>query len=637
MLTFITNKTHDIEGIRTISDIAELIDFMNNNEELCIDTETNSLDTLTAELYLVSIGNEERQYVIDATSIPIDFLNNYSHMLWVGHNIKYDYCIFKMRGITLYNMYDTMIVEQRLGMGSGRRNALDVVIKRRLGIDLKMNKEETRGSFTSFKGIFNTNQIIYSGEDSEHLLKIKRIQKPLIEKFEMEFLIYGIELPLIKILADCELRGLVIDREKWIEIIKQKEQEERDLKKKLDEILKQSQYSSTLFTLFNKTIGKKSLGLWSQKLSVNYNSSSQIKRIFTTFGESIPTGTRKNKEGEFEATETVGVKNIQLYLKQKPESSLKEFLEVFIKYKKVQKHLSSFGYNYLDMISTKTGRLHTIYKQCFTETGRLSCGDTAGAGKPNLQQIPKLKKLRQCFGYLPGYKILTIDLTGAELVILGSKAQDFKLIELNEGDMHSYLATKAWQKILNDETYVISQEQNKDKRTEFKNVNYGILYGAGVRKIAETLNISLEQAEKVDAVLRSEIPRTFDYMDTVSKQAVEDGFIVFNKRTNSRRWFVDRSRKNLGRIKRAAINSPIQGSQADMIKEAMVELHKQLPELLTDDAQFLMQVHDELVFAFKDDAFPEKVKSVLLDTSNKYLEGVKMKAGYIVENTWDKD
>jgi DNA polymerase-1 len=452
----------------------------------------------------------------------------------------------------------------------------------------------------------------------------------------MEFLIYGIEMPLVKILGDAELRGLVIDQEKWIEIIKEKEQEEKDLKAKLDEILRNSTIYDDLLKSSRRPLRKKSLGLWWNKLNINYNSSEQIKSIFRIFGESIPRGTRKNSDGEFEETETVGVKNIQLYLKQKPDTILKDFLETFIKYKKVQKHLSSFGYNYLNMISPITGRLHTVYKQCFTDTGRLSCGDTKNASKPNLQQIPKLKKLRQCFGYLKGYKILTIDLTGAELVILGSKAQDFKLIELNNGDMHSYLAQKSWRKILKDDTYIISQEINTDKRTEFKNVNYGILYGAGVRKIAETLNVSLDHAQLVMDTLNDELPDTFRYMDTASAFALANGYIEFNSRTHSRRWFVERGRSSVGQVKRAAINAPIQGTQADMIKEAMVEINKYLIKN-NIDGHLLMQVHDELVFAFRDrDEFPEEIKKIMLDTANKYLVGVEMKASYHVEDTWTK-
>lgn len=642
MLTFITTKSYDIGDIRTISSISELLEFLDANEQLCIDIETNSLDPLTATIFLVSIGNEHQQYVIDATCMDISFINNYRRMLWVGHNIKYDRTVLKRNNIHLDNVYDTMIVEQRLGMGSGRRNSLDVVIRRRLGIEIKMNKEETRGSFVNFDGNFTYNQIVYSGEDSEHLLKIKAIQELLIEKYNMNFLIYDIEFPLIHILSDCELRGLVINREKWIEIIKEKEQEEQNLNKQLYESIrvlaqsKGSEIEDRLDQLFHAKIKRKSLGLWTQRLRINFNSSAQLKTIFNVFEQSLPRGTRKTKTGEFEETETVGVKNIQLYLKQNPSSPLKPFLEIFVKYKKIQKHLTSFGYNYLDMISPITGRLHTMYKQCFTDTGRLSSGDTQRAKKPNFQQIPKLKKLRQCFSYLPGYKILTIDLSSAELVILGSKAQDFNLIKLNEGDMHSYLATKSWRKILKDDTYTVSQEQNKDKRTEFKNVNYGILYGATARKIAETLNVSIEQADLVVEVLRNEIPSTFGYMEKVSEQAVREGFIVFNNRTYSRRWFTDRSRKAIGKIKRAAINSPIQGTQADMIKESMVKVQQMIVND-NHDSHLLMQVHDELVYAFKEDEFPEKVHKIMVDTANLYLDNVEMKASYIIRDTWDKE
>ncbi len=636
MLTFITRKKHNITGIRELDNTDELLEFLGIVTEVCIDIETNSLDPLLAKIFLISIGNAERQYVIDATSIDISFINNYSHLLFIGHNIKYDYTVLKANGVVLGRLvYDTMIVEQRVGMGSGRSNALDKVIERRLGIKLKTDKESTRNSFINSDGIFVNDQIIYSGEDVEHLDKIKTIQEELIKKFDMGFLIYQIEFPLITILGDCELEGLVIDKEGWISIIKEKEKEEIELNTKLYEILRLSRHNERIKLEFSKPIPRRSIGLWSNKLHINFNSSTQFKSLFRIFGEDVPKGTRKSKTGEFEETETVGIKNLQLYIKQKPNSELKPFIETFIKYKKTLKHLSSFGYIYLDMISPVTGRLHTVYRQCGADTGRFTSGDTK-RNKPNLQQIPKLKKLRQCFSYLPGYKILTIDLTGAELVILGSKAQDFKLIELNEGDMHSYLATASWRKILNDPNYVVSKEINEEKRTEFKNVNYGILYGAGVRKIAETLNVSLESAEKVIETLRSEIPNTFAYMDRVSGDAISQGYVVFNERTFSRRWFPDRSRKAQGKVKRTAINAPIQGTQADMIKETMVEVHKHIMKNKYD-AVLLMQVHDELVYAFKDDTFPIEVQYIMTSTANKYLEGVEMKASYIIKDTWSKE
>jgi DNA polymerase-1 len=286
------------------------------------------------------------------------------------------------------------------------------------------------------------------------------------------------------------------------------------------------------------------------------------------------------------------------------------------------------------MISKVTGLLHTTYKQCFTDTGRLSSGDSK-TGKVNIQQVPKLKKLRKCFKYLAGYKILTIDLAQAELVFLSSKAQDKKLMELNKGDIHSYLATKAWRKILGDETYIVSQTENTDKRTEFKNVVYGAVYGAGVQKIAETMNISLAQAELVMQSLREELPDTFKYMDNASKFAVDNGYIEFSKRTHSRRWFPDRSRKFIGKVKRAAINAPLQGECADAIKEAMVEVSKHIKRN-SIDAKLLLQAHDELVYAFKDDDFPEVVKYIMTSTVNEYLEGVEMNATYHVEETWIK-
>lgn len=633
MLSFITTKTHDVHGIRVTSDIHELLVFLDNltDKIVSIDLETTGLDPISSDILLLSIGNHEQQFVIDATCISIDFLKSYSDYLFVGQNIKFDCAFLYFRGIYLPRIYDVMIVEQRLGMGSGRRNSLDAIILRRLGIKMKTDKKKVRSSFSRETVVFNTEQIIYSGEDVEHLIKIKEVQQPYIERFNLEFLIYNIEFPFLEQLYRCELNGLVINTEKWIKIISEKEVEKRELEKQLYAELKLLGNDEKLLSNFKPPIKKGSLGLFSRSLKINFKSSKQIQTIFNIYEVPLPEGTKKNKEGEFEKTVTVGIKNIQLYNKQFPDNKLKSFLDVYIKYKKVEKHLSSFGYNYLEMISSVTKRLHTVYRQCDTDTGRLSSGDTKNK-KPNLQQIPKLPQLRECFGYLPGYRILTIDLSSAELVILGSKAQDFKLIELNENDMHTYLATAAWREILKDPEYKITSAQ----RTEFKNVNYGTLYGAGIPKIAETLNVSIENAGIVYGVLNKELPKTFEYMKNVSENGLRNGYVVFNDRTNSRRWFPDKSKK--GKIKRASINSPIQGTQSDMFKEATVKV----AEYFTAnniDAKFLMFTHDEWVIAFKDiedEIFSKAVYDIIVNTCNLYLNNVKMKASYVIKDTWTK-
>jgi DNA polymerase I-like protein with 3'-5' exonuclease and polymerase domains len=236
-----------------------------------------------------------------------------------------------------------------------------------------------------------------------------------------------------------------------------------------------------------------------------------------------------------------------------------------------------------------------------------------------------------------------------------SLAQDHKLLELSKGDMHSHFANKGWEAIYRKRNIpwtaedVISKAQNVDKRTSYKNMTFGTIYGLKPPKAGELLNVDPKEGQIAIDTIINEIPETIKMVTQASAFAVNYGYVVHNTRTNSRRWFGPALRERNGvehmtkreqdAIVGAARNTRIQGTQADMLAEAMVMLHKYC-RIYKLDAEIKMQVHDEIVVEFKEEMkswFPDRVREIMIRSANKYLEGgVQMDAEIKVERFWVK-
>lgn len=711
MIKFITNRIdHEIVASSTIK---ECMLFLDTLDIIGIDTENSSLVPHHCTPLLLQLGNEEQTFVIDTTSVDISWLNIYSDKTFIGANLKYDYSVLKAQfGIELRNLIDVMIVEQTTGMGSGRRNSLDIIIERRLNTKATFEKS-TRNEFIGANKNFvlQERHIIYAADDIKYLHPIWEVQQPIVEKLGMTMLLKDIEFPLISILADCELEGLKLDVDKWKSNILKNRQElyktqvllDVEVKKLADE---ESPFDKETLSLKGGKFTRKrntpvdfiQTGLFGEdkpiKLNnignINYGSDTQVKDIFTRAGEYIP----RTKEGK----ETIGVENLKVYLIDYPETRLYKFIELLIKFSEVSQKINSFGQGHIDIISPKTNKIHTIYRQCTAKTGRFQSGDKRSK-LPffNSQQIPKSNDYRHCFYTDEGYSILTIDLSSAELIILASLANDRKLLELQAGDPHSYLANASYNNLLKEirksilsrggeilENHILEVQEllegNKPEekigytkakeilenfmegqslvisktnlgwiRDKFKNVVYGLIYGATATRISEVMGISKNWAQIVLNTMKYELPATFTYLDKVASLAVNRGYTLLSPRTKSRRWFSEvlESKANktslsynkAGDIEREAKNAGIQGTNAFIIKEAIVRIENEYIKLNKIDAKLLLQVHDELVYKFKSEIeeFPKKVYELLTDTAKRYLaEGVSMGASYIVKNTWHK-
>lgn len=459
--------------------------------------------------------------------------------------------------------------------------------------------------------------------------------------------------------------------------------------------------------------------------NVNYESDTQIVEIFARLTEPLPTKQDSfvipefNKKGKIDKTHynfTTQEGALLEYLSDLPNSIMKDFITLLLKHRSYSTACNNFGIKYKEKINPITGKLHTTFRQCFADTGRFqSGGGKLEDDKPNFQNIPSKAKyaiaMRNCFMAREGYSIGTHDLSGAELIIMCSLSQDLKLLEIALRDIHSYVAQGCWRiiyavrakklitnynkeksKDLNyfnqdkvdkineyidkSKNYIVNKKTEGGKvRTNFKPMTFGTIYGMFAAKAGKTLNIIKEEGQLVINFIKNEFPDVFKMVESASAFARQHGYIILNKRTNSRAWFPNIINVIKGRIAEGenwkliskemseARNIRIQGTQADMIKEMSVVLQDWIDDNgYTNEITILSWVHDEIVdehpkymngrskewsdwtsienmLVYNNKLytnFPEIKQQIMRDVANEYLENVTMDADYDVEPYWTK-
>lgn len=563
-----------------------------------------------------------------------------------GHNLKYDLqVLYRVDNIftklvtphtNTIKYVDTMIVSQVLNRGSKESNSLNAVVKRELDIDLDKGQQM---SFTKIKSndyLFTESQVEYAALDVEYIVPT---YQSMLKKMNTQMFSYllNVEHKLVPILASLEYKGMNFDKKKWGVNLDESEKELLIIEDNLDselgelgEIVPQRFYE--IGRQINMFSSEPTTIIIKNEDAFNYNSPKQLKELYLKYaGEyDIP----KDKDGNF----TTGRESLERYIRDNKGSRLHNFTKLLLEQRKWKKRISSFGENFLEMTKT-TGRIHTSYRQNGTSTGRFSSGDSKN-GFPNMSQIPRDNKYRTCFLGDEGYKVMTVDLGQAELRILASESKDEKMMELiRENDLHSYLATKAMTRLKGEE-FIVSKTQNADIRTKFKNVNFGLIYGATSYRISELLDISLEDAEIVYGVIKEEIPSAINFLTSKGDEAVTTGKVTISKRDGTYRLF-DVDNKFESSIRREAMNAPIQGINAHMIKRAMVEIDAFLYNNNNRFGDILLQVYDELVIQIIDDKFFEErvetIDKLLKKVCNLYLDSnIEMETEYQIGTTWVK-
>ena len=559
----ITNVDHKYELVDSKEKRAELIELLSKENSICFDTETTGIDANEAELVGMSfsIKKHEGYYVpvpadkTEAQNIVNEFkpLFENEKISKVGQNIKYDALMLKWYDVEVKGKYfDTMIahylVEPEL------RHNMNYLAQSYLGYDCvsietligKKGKKQLTMRDVSVEKAGE-----YASEDADITLQLQNELEPLLKEEKLEKLYNELEEPLINVLVDLEFEGIKLDSEFLNNYSKELETEVESLKKAIHE---------------------------EAGVEFNIASPKQVGEVLFVKME-IPYRWRKTKSGQFSTD----------------ESKLTELAKEYPFVAKIQTYrgLAKLKSTYVDalptMVNPKTGRIHSSFNQALTATGRLS------SNNPNLQNIPirteQGRKVRKAF--IPRDKdhiLLAADYSQIELRLIAEISKDEAMLEAFQAghDIHQATAAKVYGKTLDEVT--------PDERRNAKTVNFSIIYGAGATNLSQQLNIKRKEATELISNYFAQYNGLKTYMDETVEFAREHGYVktlLGRKRKlrdiNSRNGLI---RSNAERI---AINTPIQGSAADMIKVAMINIHKALKEG-NFKTKMILQVHDELVF-----------------------------------------
>ncbi len=570
----INNTPHTYQAIEGDAAIKKLVAELKKHDEICFDTETTGIDANDAELvglsfsvkpgeafYVPCPADQQRTKEILAFFEPL-FADK--KKIWIGQNTKYDLLILKWYGIEFAgNLFDTMLAHYVIEP-DGKRS-MDLLAEKFLGYE-PVPIEELIGKKGKTQGNMRDVEIDkikeYAGEDADITLQLKNIFVPMLKTKEVEKVFKDVESPLVKVLVAMEYEGINVD----IDFLTGYSKElEIDAKKAEESVYKQAGVR------FNLASPKQLGEVLFEKLKLDPSA-------------------KKTKTGQYQTGEDVLLK-----LAAKGNSIVEDILT----FRELTKLKSTYVDALPEMRNLKTGRVHTSYGQAVAVTGRLQ------SNNPNLQNIPvrteRGKEIRKAF--IPRddkHILLSADYSQIELRIVASISGDKNMCKaFKDGtDIHTATAARVYN--------VTEKEVTKEMRYKAKSVNFGIIYGQGAFGLADNLGISRTEAKQIIDNYKKEFPGIQKYMDDTINFARENGYV--ETLMGRKRWLRDINSANFtvrGFAERNAINSPIQGTAADMIKLAMQKVHAAMQKEKMQ-SKMLLQVHDELVF----DALKGEVKEL---------------------------
>lgn len=563
---------HDYQLIESEEEARKIRDYFLTKKILSFDTETTSTNAIDAELVGLSFAVEEFKAVYvavpaerEAAQRIVDIfrpLYQSEHIMKVGQNIKYDYEVLRRYGIEVRGpMFDTMlahyIVQPEL------HHNMDYMAETLLGYQTihidQLIGPRGKGQ-RSMRDLQPQEVYEYAAEDADVTLRLKNVLEQKLKEVDGERLFYDIEMPLVPVLAEMELTGVCLDTAALAETGK-------NFNRRLAE------YEQKIYAEAGETF--------------NISSPKQVGDIL--FGKmKIVDKPKKTKTGQYVTSEEVLT---QL-------RSRAPIVDDILSYRGLKKLLGTYVEALPRLINPRTGHIHTCFNQAITATGRLSSSD------PNLQNIPIRdddgKEIRKSFVPEPGCLFFSADYSQIELRIMAHLSQDEHMLDAFRSgtDIHAATAAKIW--------HVPVEEVTPEQRKKAKQANFGIIYGISTYGLAQRMNISNSEARQLIDDYFATFPRVKAYMDEAIATCREKGYAetIYHRR----RYLPDITSRNAtvrGFAERNAINAPIQGSEADIIKVAMIHIFKRFAaEGLR--SRMILQVHDELNFS----VYPEEREQV---------------------------
>lgn len=578
-------KTHNSNSVSyrlavTEKEIDQVVKQLKDAQNLCFDTETDSPDPITASLVGISLSakaesawyipvNVEDALGQDKVKQLLEPLFENPNTKKIAHNYKFDYLVLTRAGFNLKGpVFDTMVAAYLID--SSQRLKMDTLAKRYLGyepvsIESLIGKGKSQKSMADvpYKEITD-----YACEDADITYRLYAILEEKLKEDELLDIAENLEFPLIEVLAEMEKKGIKIDTDMLGEFSKELTQDLVKLEEKI----------------FEKT-GEE----------FNLNSPQQLGNVlFEKMG--LPAG-KKTKTGQYSTSESVLSKLAAEY----------EVPSLILDYRSLSKLRSTYLDALPKLVNENTGRIHTDFNQTVAATGRLS------SSNPNLQNIPirtkRGREIRKAFVPDSGFTLLAADYSQVELRVIASISGDENMIKAfkNGEDIHARTAKEIFElNSLDDVT--------PNHRRKAKEVNFGIPYGVSAYGLASRMGISNAEGKEMIEQYFERFPGINDYINETKEFAKENGYV--STLLGRRRYIPDINSRNWNTrsfAERMAINMPIQGTAADIIKLAMIEIHNYLEDEQLK-SRMLLQVHDELIFEIHDsesEDLPAKIKQMM--------------------------
>jgi DNA polymerase I-like protein with 3'-5' exonuclease and polymerase domains len=589
--------------IKTEEELRKAVESLSTHQAIGLDTETTELDPYLGRMRLIQLATPSGVYIIDLDAFgdrsngnlletpalaPLRELLAAHRPVKIAHNAKFDAKFIKHTlGTDLGGLFDTLLASQLIGAGDiEERHGLEAVASRYLNEAVDKTERLSNWNFE-----LSDAQLQYAARDAAVLVPLR---EKLIERLRSDSLVQcaQLEFECVMTVADIELTGFYMHQDRWLEQLSIVEKRRIQLANELQDVLAEESNQGTLFG-------------GPQRDEINLDSHQQLTKALERLGITMPDSTRN--------------------WKLQPLAAEYPVIATLLEYRTVQKALTSYGQNMIELVNPTTHRLHADFRQIGAPTGRFSCTN------PNIQQVPHAVEYRRCFsGYPEGRKLIIADYSQIELRILAEFSGDRGFINaFNSGaDLHRVTAA---------EVFAVPPDQvTREQRDFAKRLNFGVVYGIGAQRFSIMTGSTVTEAENI---LRKYFA-TYRGLDTYLHEAADRAVRDRQARTGSGRLvrfrYDDQDRQQISMTKRNGKNTPIQGTSADILKRALRLLRDQLRGT---NAQIVNIIHDEIVVEADADEAAEvalTVERAMCAAGEEYVKTVPVKVETEIADEWVK-
>lgn len=617
MIVFIGNQTILPESLNEniqIGTIDDCVSYCIDKAVLGVDTETEGFDFTCKKMIMFQIGDEDRQFVIDTRYISIEPLREVlesNQITKIFHNAKFDYKFIKRWArIEVNKIYDTYLSERVLHCGKLNWGySLSKCCERYAGVSL--DKEE-RNKFVGLQGQpYTINQITYGANDVVYLIQIWKRQHALLDDADL-LQVANLENEAVVVFSEIEYEGLQVDKDRWVELAKENLELANSIELQLDrEVIEHPKLKHYHVPIQQDMF----LPVEEQRVTnIKWSSPSQMLALFQNLVPKL---------------EDVNGKNLNKHKYKHP------IIKSYIRYKELSKLANAYGTNFFNYVNCD-GKVHTNFSQIL-DTGRVS------SSEPNMQQIPSDNKYRNCFICPDGWVFVSSDYASQELNVIAYGSKDpvwLKALERGD-DLHGVCADLVFEQKWRD----AGPDLRKQLRTTIKTINFGLAYGMGPHKLADTLDISIKEASELIDKYFTTFPNIKAFLEMLGRFGKMNGYIRTFKPFKRKRFFDywdgrNTPPKEMGMIERASKNTPIQGASADMTKLALVKIHNYIKDNnLRDRVKIVMTVHDQIDTICKEniaDEWAETMTNLMEAAALTIVTNGLLKADTNISKTWEK-